>query len=93
MAGWASAGRNRWVWDGDDRHLLFKAGTRFVEYHLGTVHVYDSALEPDPDRVVTEGLLDGAPHVASFDRGELADADVPALWQAMTSADHLKSAP
>ncbi|MEV6633870.1 hypothetical protein AB0M54_24275 [Actinoplanes sp. NPDC051470] len=48
---WAGRGEDRWVYTGDEeRHLLLKAGTRYVELHGSTAHVFDGPAEvADPD--------------------------------------------
>ncbi len=85
MPAWDSAGKNRWVRDTDDRHLLLRQGSRLVEHHLSTVQVYDAAKPMDD-----VNPLGGATHVATHNRADLADADADALWLAMGAGEYTK---
>ncbi len=78
MAAWTTAGKGRWVREGDNRHLLLHVGKRYVEHHLAVVHVYDGPEEADLGNPLGE-----ARWVATHDRADLADADLEALWRAM----------
>jgi hypothetical protein len=95
MAEWVESGTGRWVFAGDDSHLLLRSGTRLVEYHAGTVHVYDTAVDlpPDPGRVSTDGPLSEAAWVGTSARPDLTDADEAALWRAMAADEYTQPAP
>ncbi len=68
---WVSVGNDRWTLDDNSRHLLLKAGSRYIELHDHTVHVYGG-----PGTVTDARFPLGAPE--SPDR---------AVWKATHSAD------
>jgi hypothetical protein len=84
---WVEAGAGRWRHDDDDRHLLLRAGDRFVEYEVGFVHVYRSP-GGDPDNPLGDSR-----YVGTYERPDLVDADEAGLWQAMGADDYVKPAP
>lgn len=86
---WNMNDDEKWTFDGDpERHLLLKAGTRYVELHDCTVHIYHG-----PD-VVADAKFplgpadDAAPGVVwltSHTRDDLAGSDDTTVWAALAS--------
>lgn len=83
MAGWVENGTDRWVRDGDDRHLLLGKAGRLVELHGTTVHIYLPAAE-----VEAGNPLAGATYVDTWERPDLAEAATAALWRAMSTKQY-----
>jgi hypothetical protein len=92
--GWNVVSEGRWAMDGTVRHMLQQAGTRLVELHDDTVHVYD-AVGP-VDEVWPLGSPEdpdaepAAVWVRSEVRSELAGMDDDAAWAAINSDNYMK---
>lgn len=91
---WTALSTDRWTFDGDDqRHLLLKSGTRYVELHDISVHVYEG-----PAAVADTGWPLGSPeatnppmrHVLSDVRHALAGLDDDGAWQALAGAEYTR---
>lgn len=86
---WTQVGDGRWCGD-DDRHLLLMAEEpRWVEFHDGTVHVYEQLGE----RYNPLSPLADVTWLATYERPDLTGVDEAGLWQAMAADEYVKPAP
>lgn len=84
---WSYISDGRWSLDGDrERHLLLHAGDRLVEFHGGTVHVYRTAGQVDPEQPLGRPEGPGPDFVPAVTwlgtdlRGDLTEAGDDAVW-------------
>nr|WP_221374414.1 hypothetical protein [Actinoplanes polyasparticus] len=86
--GWVQAGAGRWQMDGEDRHVLLHFGTSYIEYEIGTVHVYAG---PETVEDLANPMAEVA-YVATFLRPDLEAATDDELWQALAGDEYTKPA-